>query len=1076
MTRRRMRTRLLTAATTTSLLLALVPALAAAARPADGAPADAAVRKDPATGHARMVFRSGGYLTGTSAAPAGQIALDYVRAHREAFGLSAEQAGQLAVVSAYPTRHNGATQVTIGQVVDGMRVFGGGLTATVDRHGRLVLVGGSPATGTPSGGLELTDQDALHAAAEEQGAQPVRPLAAGGDHRKGKHRYPNVYARDLTEPHEVTAEAVWFPVDSGRTLRPAWVTDIESSGTSWYETVVDAEDGSVLSHESRYHEAGPQGTVFTAQHPDVPGAARAVTPLTGRDGSWVAARQTEGNNVNAYRDIDNDNAADPGRPQSPASGDPAYQHFDYAFGDTWRTNAAATRANADADVDAAVTQLFYYANVMHDYLYGLGFDEASGNFQTGNFGRGGTGGDAVLAEAQDGWENGCGTPANPVRCINNAFFGVPGNDGSKPRMQMYLWQPGYPYRDGDFDGDVIAHEYGHGLSSRLVGHGDLGGGPQNKALGEGWSDTVSFLKWGDAVIGEYVTGNATTGIRSVAYDNSTRKYGSFNGTGDEHDNGEIWASAMYDIRTAKGVAFTQQLVVDGMKNTLAKPSFLDARDGILAADMTNTGGANQCLLRRIFAARGMGTGATSSSDQKTVTADETVPAECLPTASAGGPYTTAEGTDVTLDASASVKGTAGSAGSLTSYAWDLDGDGDHDDATGVRPVFDTVGQDGVFPVGVQVTDSAGNTATAQTTVTVTNAAPAVALDPVGPAAENTPVTVTGRITDPGWLDGLTATVDWGDGAGPQPLEGTLENDRPDASLVFSVAHTYGDDGTFPVKVCGSDDDTSTCAGTDAKITNTSPTAVISPEGQTTYNGQKAYLAHAGVPVEVKASSADPGSDDLTLTWKWGDGSADSSFLSLVNPPATDPDPSPSVQPRAVSAARSHAYGQACVSTLTLTAQDDDGGSAADSAAVVTTGNAKQAHDQAWWMAEYSTWSPPFMRHFTAAQRTCLLGVASFMSSVYGPLTDAQAYAVLANGSPDARKVMSTQLLAAWLNFANGSYDLGTPVDTDGDSVRDTAFGTAVAAAEKVYLDPAATKLQLDRQTKILLAANVRDGG
>src|SRR5262249_10331293 len=39
-------------------------------------------------------------------------------------------------------------------------------------------------------------------------------------------------------------------------------------------------------------------------------------------------------------------------------------------------------------VDAAVVNLFYWCNWMHDRLYDLGFTESAGNYQTYNFGRG----------------------------------------------------------------------------------------------------------------------------------------------------------------------------------------------------------------------------------------------------------------------------------------------------------------------------------------------------------------------------------------------------------------------------------------------------------------------------------------------------------------------------------------------------------------------------------------------------------------------------------------------------------------------------------------------------------------
>src|SRR5690606_31067135 len=77
-------------------------------------------------------------------------------------------------------------------------------------------------------------------------------------------------------------------------------------------------------------------------------------------------------------------------------------------------------------LEGAITNLFYWNNIMHDVWYQYGFDEESGNFQENNYGNGGQGSDSVDAHAQDG----SGT--------NNANFATP-SDGQNPRMQMYLW-------------------------------------------------------------------------------------------------------------------------------------------------------------------------------------------------------------------------------------------------------------------------------------------------------------------------------------------------------------------------------------------------------------------------------------------------------------------------------------------------------------------------------------------------------------------------------------------------------------------------------------------------------------
>ena len=325
------------------------------------------------------------------------------------------------------------------------------------------------------------------------------------------------------------------------------------------------------------------------------------------------------------------------------------------------------------------------------------------------------------------------------------------------------------------DGDVIAHEYGHGISDRLVGGGGSSLGYNthlvHASLGEGWSDITSFLTWGDAVVGEYDTGNAATGIRRVAYDTSPHTYSDYNpNAGSGHPNGEVWATMVYDIREALGINTTTQLVIDGMKATPALPTFLDARDAIIAADAVNSGGANFCLLWGIFAADGLGLNATFNLASNSAPTDNfDVPAGCAPTADAGGPYNTAEGTDVVLDGSGSLDPTDATGGTIVSYDWDLDNDGDFDDATGVSPTFTTVGDNNVLTIGLQVTTNVGISDEDTSVVTVTNVTPVVSLDPVAPVSENTPIVLTGIVTDPGWLDTFNATVDGTTATGHNPL-------------------------------------------------------------------------------------------------------------------------------------------------------------------------------------------------------------------------------------------------------------------------------------------------------------------
>ncbi|MBD3905317.1 T9SS-dependent M36 family metallopeptidase [Chryseobacterium sp. Ch-15] len=120
---------------------------------------------------------------------------------------------------------------------------------------------------------------------------------------------------------------------------------------------------------------------------------------------------TRGNNVFAYEDT-----ADKDQPGfSPDGG--VNRNFDFPF---------SINGTPAFNRSAAITNLFYINNKVHDIFYQFGFTESARNFQQNNFGKGGTGNDYVLAESQDGGG------------LNNANFTTP-SDGNRPLMQMYLW-------------------------------------------------------------------------------------------------------------------------------------------------------------------------------------------------------------------------------------------------------------------------------------------------------------------------------------------------------------------------------------------------------------------------------------------------------------------------------------------------------------------------------------------------------------------------------------------------------------------------------------------------------------
>lgn len=338
----------------------------------------------------------------------------------------------------------------------------------------------------------------------------------------------------------------------------------------------------------------------------------ALTPLSSsvtlRDGRTLSSvfqsDYTEGNNVLVADDRANDNESTHGIRGFAFNRQFTQNYFDftnaYEFGGADATAPASGAVNypasANPDVYSGTLTLFHFNNLMHDYMYSIGFTESLWNFQQDNLGKGGTGRDAVSAQVQDG----SGT--------NNANFGTPA-EGGRPRMQMFLFTDSTFHRaDGDFDFDVVAHEYHHGVSNRSVAKGSTGGlgltlVGESGGQGEGWSDYIAATMSDDDAVGEFVTGEFDVGIRRMPYTNFRWSYGSINqrilnrrdqvapdidgGTGTPfavHRTGEVWSATLWDMRELLIMKDPNGIFFDGNRRLGGGASFFIGNRQVQSVD------------------------------------------------------------------------------------------------------------------------------------------------------------------------------------------------------------------------------------------------------------------------------------------------------------------------------------------------------------------------------------------------------------------------------------------------------------------------------------------------------------
>ncbi|QSQ15391.1 myxosortase-dependent M36 family metallopeptidase [Myxococcus landrumensis] len=748
-------------------------------------------------------------------------ALTQLNDYSDLYGVpSFEAAG--ARVSAVRELSQGVKVVTVAQEVAGIEVFRHNLKLLMNKANEVVTISGSlsphVASATASEKLRFTlpATSAIALAYEDlTGKSLDGSLLTGVKRAKKDGRYSHfdlaMYARPLEEGLVAPARSKQIYYVLRDALIPAYYLELEtgredSVESDTYSYVISAQDGRVLSRKNLREDAafsyrvfadatspftphdGPAGTNATP-HPDgtptvffpafvAPSLVTLQNAPFSQNDPWLSAGATvtSGNNVDAYADLATPNGYGAGdlRPTVTAPG-----VFD-------RTMQFDIAPNANAEqIAAATTSLFFVNNWLHDWFYDSGFDELAGNAQVDNYGRGGEGGDPVIAQAQD------------YGGVNNANMSTPA-DGASPQMQMYLFNgvrhavltvnapatvagdiaPGVAYQlgpqtfdttgdvviaqdpanpagplstdacspltnaaevngkiafvdvgtctqlvkitnaqaagaagvlfasdvsdyranisgtsaaitipsmrvtraegnrirnaeglnvrmfreptlqqDGTIDNIIVAHEWGHYMSNRLIQ--DAAGlvNNQGRAMGEGWADFTALLmvtrpediqvpsnaNWNGAYgAAEYATrGNSPAsaffGIRRVTYSSDMAKNAlTFRHIADSsalpttaptipgspnsqvHNSGEVWATMLWEVYTSllrahpfeEAQARMKRYLTLGYMQTPYAPTYLEARDAILAGAYVNDPEDAQRIWAA-FAKRGAGVDAVA---------------------------------------------------------------------------------------------------------------------------------------------------------------------------------------------------------------------------------------------------------------------------------------------------------------------------------------------------------------------------------------------------------------------------------------------------------------------------------
>ncbi len=440
--------------------------------------------------------------------------------HAARYGLSADALSTAGVVQIHDTGRGGII-VVLRQRIGGIEVFRHDVKIMMDRSLDLVAIGGNlHPDGVPNpknAFFALSDAEALASAfGDLYGVGATVSDFQPAPSSRAPYRHFDLVVGAAAEAAQVSflgdarVKRVFYPLPDR--IVPAWFVELDAGDATTrqgdaFAYVISADDGSVLHRENLKHDDAFTYRVWAdttsgdfrptdgplldfTPHPtgvpdgSYPGPADPILVTMsgfnhnpqGTFDPWLAsgATKSKGNNVDAYTDDDKPDGFSKNDLRATVT---APGVFDRIYDLSLKPQASADQRMA------SVTQLFYLTNWLHDWWYDSGFDEAAGNAQEDNFGRGGVDGDPVHAQAQDG------APKTRNNSNMSAFY-----DGKSPRMQMYVW-------DGKTDYSL-----------------DLGVLGSSFVLGDASFGPKSFDVTAEAVIAKYGSPAMTDGCSPITND------------------------------------------------------------------------------------------------------------------------------------------------------------------------------------------------------------------------------------------------------------------------------------------------------------------------------------------------------------------------------------------------------------------------------------------------------------------------------------------------------------------------------------------------------------------------------